>query len=81
MGGHYTKSADIWSLGLLLFELASLRFPFTSSDHGVIISEIKQGKHIQLPKGFSPRIKAIINRMLKSDPKERTTIDGLLADP
>ena len=68
MGGHYTKGADIWSLGLILYQMCSLSFPFSTPNPDQIQSEITAGKHIDLPKSFSPRIKALLNRILQPDP-------------
>ena len=61
--------------------MAALKMPFSEADPYVIEEEIKGYKHFQLPKGFSPRFKALLSMMLKIDPSERLTIDQILADP
>jgi serine/threonine protein kinase len=40
IGGEYSYSADIWSLGLIVYELASLLFPYEANTTLLLIDKI-----------------------------------------
>jgi serine/threonine protein kinase len=79
-GGSYTQAADVWGLGVLLFQMATLRLPFDSLDPEVIENSIEEMDHIDFP-SFSFRFKALIDGMLKIDPAERLTVKQIVKDP
>ena len=75
--GHDT-SVDIWSLGVLLFEFLSGHAPFTGINQEELFMNIRRLK-INWPNDFPPLAKNLITRILKLNPKERITIDEILA--
>ena len=73
-GGGYDFRSDIWSLGCLLYQLATLRSPFYSDG----LNFYMLGKRIMARKfepltDVSPELAALVDRMLQLDPAERPT--------
>ncbi|KAJ1512344.1 hypothetical protein HMI56_004187 [Coelomomyces lativittatus] len=73
----YDFRADIWSLGITTFEIATGGPPHASKDpmKALFISEFKD---IQLPESFSPLMKEFMTLCLHEDPKFRPAADELL---
>lgn len=71
-----TKSADIFALGLILFELVTLKYAFTGqTDHEVIMNictgNIRQAVHTNPEIGIAPDMAAIIRKAAEHDPEKR----------
>ena len=74
--GHDTR-VDIWSIGILMFELLAGYSPFVAKTNQELYLNIKKLK-INWPKDMSPNAKSAIGKILKLDPKERPTFDEIL---
>ncbi len=81
---EYTEKSDIWSIGCIAYELASLQPPFVPSsntDHLTLAAKIKEGTFGPIPKTYSEELVRSINWMLKTDPKQRANVEDLLNLP
>ncbi|MBS2013283.1 MAG: serine/threonine protein kinase [Deltaproteobacteria bacterium] len=66
--------ADIWSLGVVLFELVSGHMPFTATDVTTLIAQVLHEPHRRLTSVRSdapPELEAVIDRCLAKDPAAR----------
>lgn len=81
-GEDYTLSSDLWSLGVLLYELCTLARPFKHPNRYVLQQIIMSGKYKPIPKLRAPKeIRAIVDSLLQTNPKDRPTAHTLLQDP
>ena len=74
--GHDTR-VDIWSIGILMFELLAGYSPFVAKTNQELYQNIKRLK-IQWPKDMPPLAKNLISKILKINPLERPTFDEIL---
>ncbi|MQL71070.1 hypothetical protein Taro_003398 [Colocasia esculenta] len=79
----YSYPADIWSLGLALFECGTGEFPYTATDGPVnLMLQILYDPSPTPPKGsFSPEFCSFIDVCLQKDADARPTADQLLSHP
>jgi len=66
--------AEVWSLGVLLYELLTDCCPFGESDWAIVSQRVRRGK-CYLPDYLSTDCKDLISMMLSVDPKQRPSID------
>lgn len=66
----YDNSVDIWSIGILAFELSSGNAPFFNKDNKKTKRDIKK-THFKMPEFFSDNLKDFVNQILKKNPGER----------
>ncbi|RMC10729.1 hypothetical protein DUI87_12440 [Hirundo rustica rustica] len=70
-GGPYSHAADWWSLGVLLFALASGEFPVApAEDHVAMLERVKQSSY-ESPPEFSPELARLLAELLCHNPLYR----------
>jgi calcium-dependent protein kinase len=81
-GKEYTNKCDIWSLGLVLYELLFGRTPWLCRSFDTYLMEIKT-KPLQFPYEveISQNVKDFIKRCLKIEEHNRMGCDELLKHP
>ncbi|KAG8388591.1 hypothetical protein BUALT_Bualt02G0141500 [Buddleja alternifolia] len=79
----YSYPADIWSLGLALFECATGEFPYTANEGPVnLMLQILDDPSPSLSKqSFSPELCSFVDACLQKDPVTRPTAEQLLLHP
>jgi serine/threonine protein kinase len=78
-GAYCPQAADIWSLGIVLFALATGSFPFPTTDDRKAARLIRQGR-LFFPKVMDAAIEGLIQRMTAFNPNQRPTVDEILMD-
>lgn len=81
-GWTYTKKADVWSLGVLFYELVSLRYPFTVSNPSMpaLTFKILKGIYPELPSSIDSSVKSMIRSMLIITPEQRPSLNSLMGN-
>ena len=77
----YSFKSDIWSLGVLLYEMCALQPPFNAQSLHQLAQKIIQGQYSAVPSHFSKNINALLSSMLQRDPAKRPNINQLLKSP
>jgi len=66
---------DVWSIGVIAYQLCTLRLPFYNEQTGATVAAIVSNPHDPIPhKLYSDELKDIINRLLTKDPQHRPSI-------
>ena len=74
---RYNESSDIWALGCLIFELASLRTPFDAHNAVALAVKINTARVPRIPSRYSKELNNVIHRMLQKSSKQRPTLKEL----
>ena len=78
---RYNEKSDIWSLGCILYEFASLSPPFEALNAPALAVKIRAGKFDRLPTRYSDELQRVIVWMLNLDSNLRPSVDELLSLP
>ena len=77
-GRPYSFKSDVWSLGVMLYELCALKPPFEGMNMHFLAMHIVRGKFQQIPIHFSRELRELVNHMLTIDVNKRPTINKIL---
>ena len=74
----YNNKCDIWSVGCIVYEMASLHVPFRGTSIHQLYKNIMKGKYAEIPNIYSNDLKDIIGLILCLDPLKRPSANDLL---
>lgn len=79
-GERYTKATDIWSLGIILYQLTTHSMPWKSLDVDFLRDKLINLDEfiIQKDKDIPKWAASLLNEMLQVDPKKRLTADQII---
>jgi len=78
----YGTSADIWSLGVVFYELCALRRPFDGSNLNEVSKAILEGYYEPLEEQcFSQELRDLVYEMLSPEPEDRPSAAEILKFP
>ena len=77
----YSFKSDIWSLGVLLYEMCAFQPPFTANTLVQLTKKILKGSYAPLKGKFDKDIDNLIGSLLVIDPNQRPNINQILKHP
>ena len=70
---RYSNKAEVWSLGVLLYELLALDRPFQSPSLSGLMEMITSGTYRPIPPQYSTRLRHFVATLLDTDVTQRPT--------
>ncbi|CAB1348971.1 unnamed protein product [Coregonus sp. 'balchen'] len=80
-GKPYNQKSDIWALGCVLYELASLKRAFEAANLPALVLKIMSGTFAPISDRYSPELRQLIMNMLNLDPSKRPQLNEIMAHP
>ncbi|AAZ10342.1 protein kinase, putative [Trypanosoma brucei gambiense DAL972] len=77
-GDAYDVRSDVWSLGVVFYEMCTLRRPFEAEHLPGLLQQVLTRDVAPFDTGLDTRLEEIVLRMLRKDPKERPTSQDLI---
>ena len=74
----YDFKSDIWSLGVLLYEMCMLKMPFEGNNIAQLSLKIMKGSYQPLSSVFSSQLKKLVDSMLNVNTIKRPNINDIL---
>jgi NIMA (never in mitosis gene a)-related kinase len=78
----YGMKADVWSLGVVLYEILTLELPFKARSLAALVVKIVTGKPEPISSGTcSQASRSLVKRLLRKKPEQRLNVEEILAVP
>ena len=74
----YDSKSDIWSLGCVIYEMATLKPPFRAEDMDGLYKKVIKGSYQKIGDNFSKSLSSVIKSMLQVNPGNRPSAAQLV---
>lgn len=74
----YSFKSDIWSMGVLLYEMCALAPPFNANSLQMLALKIVKGSYQPITTNYSKELKGLISEILHIDPNKRPYVGEIL---
>jgi len=81
MAKPYNFKSDIWSMGVVLYEMCELKVPFMSNSIQGLVVKIAEGDFEPIDEFYSVSMNNLVNMCLEMDPNDRPNINTILRLP
>jgi NIMA (never in mitosis gene a)-related kinase len=78
---RYNEKSDVWSIGVILFEMCAMRTPFTAEDIKSLATKVKYNPVPDIPGNYSSLMRNLVRSMLNKDPQMRPSMKQILTMP
>lgn len=76
----YDYKSDVWSLGVLLYEMCSLKFPFVANNLLSLAMKIISDTPDEIPEFYSRELKELVKQLLNKDPQKRLSLTKVFSE-
>ncbi|XP_039742052.1 serine/threonine-protein kinase Nek8 isoform X5 [Pteropus medius] len=80
-GKPYNQKSDIWALGCVLYELASLKRAFEAANLPALVLKIMSGTFAPISDRYSPELRQLVLSLLSLEPAQRPPLSHIMAQP
>ncbi|XP_075928887.1 serine/threonine-protein kinase Nek8-like isoform X4 [Petromyzon marinus] len=80
-GKPYNQKSDIWALGCILYELASLKRAFEAENLPALVLKIMSGNFAPVSDRYSGELRQLVVSLLNLDPSKRPQLSEVLSHP
>ena len=79
--GNYNYKCDLWSLGIIIYELYFKEKPYKGISEFAILSQISKFGKTKIKKTNDEKLDDLINKLLEKEPEKRISWDEYLNHP
>lgn len=77
----YDFRADVWCLGVVLYEVLALEVPFNAPNMASLVMKICNTEPIPVPQVYSSDLRVLLTRMMSKRPEDRPSSADIVALP